>query len=53
MLPEEWHNRELCIECFLEVMDAALIGNLELQVSDFHFVALVGDKIGCTLIDRT
>jgi len=51
MLPEEWQNSVLCIECFLEIMDDTLTDILELTPDDFYFVGAVCRKVLCIFLE--
>ena len=52
MLPKKWHNRCLCIECFIEEIDKMLIDEVNFSKNEFKFLAIVGDKLHCIIKDK-
>lgn len=51
MLPEQWRNRVLCVDCFIEEIDLVLDKRLELTLDDFDFIAFVGNRLQATIWD--
>jgi len=50
-LPEKWHDKCLCIECFLEEMDETLEEDVVFGLPSVRFMGVVGDKIKARLFD--
>ena len=49
MLPKKWHNKCLCIECFIKEMDEILLKDGWFSSDEFKFMAIVGDKLHCVI----
>ena len=41
LLPDDWRNRVLCFECFLEELETVAPGK-RLGLNDFYFLGVVG-----------
>lgn len=55
LIPEKWHNRVLCIECFLELLEENIVGKLKISLEDFEFLGIAGldiEKLSGVLLDR-
>lgn len=53
-LPEKWHNKVLCIDCFLEELEK-VFPKQKISLNDFYFMGILGDydnnDFGGILID--
>lgn len=52
LLPPEWHNGALCIECYAELLYEHLPDMLEFGPDDIHFAGIVSDKVFAIFVDH-
>ncbi len=47
IIPKEFRDKALCIECFIDIMDEQVkpYGSFQMTVSDFRFLAIVGECV--------
>ena len=48
-LPKKWHNKCLCIECFIEEMDSMFIHDVWFNKEEVKHMSIVGDKVHCII----